>query len=120
MSYIDLVLWQPDLTLSMSRCGNVGKLTRICATVSDAAFAASYPRKNSADQFLVLGGYSDFLVPATYAAGHGCITGLANVAPVSGLSAERLILHPHFVHTVLDRKLVRAFHRESREPEAAA
>lgn len=64
------------------RCGNVGKLTRICATVSDASFSSLYPRKNPDAPFLVLGGYADFLLPSAYANGHGAITGLANVAPV--------------------------------------
>lgn len=65
-----------------SRCGNVGKLTRICATVSQPSFASAYPRKNPDTSFLVLGGFTDFLLPAVYANGHGVITGLGNVAPV--------------------------------------
>ncbi|KIP12231.1 hypothetical protein PHLGIDRAFT_327433 [Phlebiopsis gigantea 11061_1 CR5-6] len=79
----ELAIECPNIVGVKLTCGNVGKLTRICATVSGTAFAASYPRKNPADQFLVLGGYSDFLVPSTYAGGHGCITGLANLAPYS-------------------------------------
>jgi dihydrodipicolinate synthase/N-acetylneuraminate lyase len=63
-------------------CGNVGKLTRICATVSDKSFAAAHPRKDNAFPFLVLGGFVDFLVPSAYANAHGAITGLANLAPV--------------------------------------
>ena len=66
----------------VSSCGNVGKLTRICATVSAASFAASHPRKNPDAPFLVLGGFTDFVLPSAYAMGHGAITGLANVAPV--------------------------------------
>ncbi|KAI0797959.1 dihydrodipicolinate synthetase [Abortiporus biennis] len=62
-------------------CGNVGKLTRICATVSEQSFISSHPRSNSTGPFLVLGGFIDFLVPSVYANGHGAITGLANVAP---------------------------------------
>ncbi|KAI0785517.1 dihydrodipicolinate synthetase [Abortiporus biennis] len=62
-------------------CGNVGKLTRICATVSDPGFTSLHPRKNANAPFLVLGGFIDFLVPSTYANAHGAITGLANVAP---------------------------------------
>jgi 4-hydroxy-2-oxoglutarate aldolase len=64
------------------RCGDVGKLTRIAATVSDPAFSSNHPRKNK-DVFLVLGGFTDFLLPGIYANGHGAITGLANIAPVS-------------------------------------
>lgn len=64
-------------------CGNVGKLTRICATVSAPDFTSLYPRKNSRFPFLVLGGFTDFLTPAAVAGGHGAITGLANVAPAS-------------------------------------
>ncbi|TFK42510.1 dihydrodipicolinate synthetase [Crucibulum laeve] len=62
-------------------CGNVGKLTRIADAVSSPAFASTYPRKNAAAPFLVLGGFIDFLVPSGFASGHGAITGLANVAP---------------------------------------
>lgn len=64
-------------------CGNVGKLTRICATVSDQSYTSQFPRKTATQEFLVLGGYSDFLVASTYVRGHGAITGLANVAPHS-------------------------------------
>jgi 4-hydroxy-2-oxoglutarate aldolase len=51
--------------------------------VSAPAFASSYPRKNLSAPFLVLGGYTDFLLPSAFANGHGIITGLANIAPVS-------------------------------------
>ncbi|EPQ58331.1 aldolase [Gloeophyllum trabeum ATCC 11539] len=71
----------PNLCGVKLTCGNVGKLTRVCATVSDASFSSLHPRKNAAAPFLVLGGFIDFLVPAAYANGHGAITGLANVAP---------------------------------------
>jgi len=68
-------------------CGNVGKLTRIAASVTPAAsFAKTYPRRNKEAgtvPFVVLGGYADFLVPSIYANGHGAITGLGNLAPVS-------------------------------------
>lgn len=61
----------------------MGKLTRICATVSTPSFASSHPRKNANAPFLVLGGFADFILPSTYANGHGAIIGLGNVAPVS-------------------------------------
>lgn len=63
-------------------CGDVGKLTRIAATVSDAAFSLLHPRTNKNAPFLVLGGFTDFILPSAYSNGHGAITGLANVAPV--------------------------------------
>ena len=65
------------------RCGNVGKLTRITATVSDPSFASSHPRKNAHAPFLVLGGFTDFILTSAFVNGHGAITGLANIAPVS-------------------------------------
>ncbi|KAH9952044.1 dihydrodipicolinate synthetase [Amylocystis lapponica] len=71
----------PNLAGIKLTCGNVGKLTRVCATVSDPSFATLHPRKNPDAPFLVLGGYADFLVPSTFANGHGAITGLADVAP---------------------------------------
>ena len=66
------------------RCGNVGKLTRICATVSEPSFASEFPRSfATADApFLVLGGFTDFIVPSLAVRAHGAITGLANVSPV--------------------------------------
>ncbi|GJE90732.1 dihydrodipicolinate synthase family protein [Phanerochaete sordida] len=64
-------------------CGNVGKLTRVCATVSDQSYTSKHPRKTATEEFLVLGGYTDFLLPSAYVRGHGAITGLANVAPHS-------------------------------------
>lgn len=70
------------MLILVCRCGDVGKLTRIAATVSDPTFSSNHPRKNE-DAFLVLGGFTDFLLPGAYANGHGAITGLANVAPVS-------------------------------------
>lgn len=73
----------PLLIFLWYRCGDVGKLTRIAATVSDPAFSSDHPRKNENAPFLVLGGFADFLLPGAYANGHGAITGLANVAPVS-------------------------------------
>lgn len=71
------------LKLIICRCGDVGKLSRITATVSDQTFSANYPRKNKNAPFLVLGGFTDILLPSVYANGHGAITGLANIAPVS-------------------------------------
>lgn len=72
------------------RCGNVGKLTRICATVCEPSFAAAHPPKNPAAPFLVLGGFADFILPSTYMNAHGAIIGLGNVAPVSLLLPSHL------------------------------
>ena len=66
-----------------NRCGNVGKLTRIAATVADPTFNQMHPRKNSRAPFLVLGGYADIITSSAFVRGHGAITGLANIAPVS-------------------------------------
>ncbi|KAF9052869.1 hypothetical protein BJ165DRAFT_1413243 [Panaeolus papilionaceus] len=62
-------------------CGNVGKLARIANAISAPDFNKLYPRKSIDAPFLVLGGFSDFLVPSAYVNGHGAITGLANLAP---------------------------------------
>lgn len=61
----------------------MGKLTRITATVSAPSFADTHPRKNPDAPFLVLGGFADFILTSAFVDGHGAITGLANVAPVS-------------------------------------
>jgi len=71
----------PNLCGVKLTCGNVGKLTRIAATVSDPSFKSTYPRVKPHAPFLVLGGFTDFVVPSAFAKGHGAITGLANVAP---------------------------------------
>jgi L-threo-3-deoxy-hexylosonate aldolase len=69
---------------SYARCGNVGKLTRICATISTPSFASEFPRKFTTANvpFLVLGGLTDTIIPTLVVRGHGAITGLANIAPV--------------------------------------
>jgi len=79
----ELARENPNLCGIKLTCGNVGKLTRIAATVSPASFAKVYPRRNQDAPFLVLGGYADFLVPSLFANAHGAITGLGNVAPYS-------------------------------------
>ncbi|KZT37998.1 aldolase [Sistotremastrum suecicum HHB10207 ss-3] len=77
----ELAQENPNLCGVKLTCGNVGKLTRIAATVSVPSFDKSYPRQNPNAPFLVLGGYTDFIVPSAFARAHGAITGLANVAP---------------------------------------
>jgi dihydrodipicolinate synthase/N-acetylneuraminate lyase len=76
-------LFSGNIITVVDSCGNVGKLTRIADAVTSPTFASLHPRKNPAAPFLVLGGYIDFLVPSAYANGHGAITGLANLFPVS-------------------------------------
>ncbi|KAF8077874.1 hypothetical protein FPV67DRAFT_1463280 [Lyophyllum atratum] len=71
-------------------CGNVGKLTRIAEAVTDSAWATSYPRKNPQSKFIVLGGFTDFIVPSTFVNGHGAITGLANLAPHTIVKVHQL------------------------------
>ncbi|KAG6823668.1 hypothetical protein H0H92_009490 [Tricholoma furcatifolium] len=78
---VELAAECPNIIGVKLTCGNVGKLTRIAETVTSDAWAAQHPRKNAASQFIVLGGFTDFLVPSTFVNGHGAITGLANLAP---------------------------------------
>ncbi|KAJ6502470.1 hypothetical protein C8R45DRAFT_818662 [Mycena sanguinolenta] len=78
----ELAMDCPNICGVKLTCGNVGKLTRIADAVSDAAaFTSTYPRKNPAAPFLVLGGFIDFLTPSSFVSGHGAITGLGNVSP---------------------------------------
>ncbi|TFY82216.1 hypothetical protein EWM64_g1797 [Hericium alpestre] len=77
----ELAMESPNLCGVKLTCGNVGKLTRIAATVSESSFAEAHPRKNPDAPFLVLGGYADFILPSASVNGHGAITGLGNVAP---------------------------------------
>ncbi|KAI0664815.1 dihydrodipicolinate synthetase [Cubamyces menziesii] len=77
----ELATESPNIAGVKLTCGNVGKLTRITATVSDPSFATLHPRKNPYAPFLVLGGFTDFILPSAFVDAHGAITGLANVAP---------------------------------------
>ncbi|KAH7922092.1 aldolase [Leucogyrophana mollusca] len=79
----ELAIDCPNICGVKLTCGDVGKLTRIAATVSDSSFGSIHPRKNKNAPFLVLGGFADFLLPGSYSNGHGAITGLGNVAPYS-------------------------------------
>ncbi|KAG6917959.1 hypothetical protein DXG01_017143 [Tephrocybe rancida] len=78
---VELAAECPNIIGVKLTCGNVGKLTRIAETVTEASWAKTYPRKNPLSKFVVLGGFTDFLVPSTFVNGDGAITGLANVAP---------------------------------------
>lgn len=73
----------PNIIGCKLTCGNVGKLTRIASVVSSTSFISSNPRSkpDTADRFLVLGGFTDFVTPSIFADAHGAITGLGNVAP---------------------------------------
>ncbi|KAI9064422.1 dihydrodipicolinate synthetase [Trametes sanguinea] len=77
----ELAIESPNIAGVKLTCGNVGKLTRITATVSDPSFTSLHPRKNPYAPFLVLGGFTDFVLPSAFVEAHGAITGLANVAP---------------------------------------
>lgn len=77
----EMAMELPNLCGVKLTCGNVGKLTRIAATVGKPSFASKYPRKNKDAPFLVLGGFVDFLLPSVFAGAHGAITGLANLYP---------------------------------------
>jgi dihydrodipicolinate synthase/N-acetylneuraminate lyase len=84
------LLFNGNITTVIDSCGNVGKLTRIADAVTSPTFASLHPRKNPKAPFLVLGGFIDFLVPSAYANGHGAITGLANLFPVSPRLLQRM------------------------------
>ncbi|KAI0719706.1 dihydrodipicolinate synthetase [Fomitopsis betulina] len=77
----ELAIECPNLCGVKLTCGNVGKLTRIAATVSEESFVEQYPRKNASAPFLILGGFADFILPSSYSNAHGAISGLGNVAP---------------------------------------
>lgn len=83
LTYVVCVNGCHALIVEKNSCGNVGKLTRIAEVVTSPSFNDSYPRINPRAPFLVLGGFADFLLPSAFSSGHGAITGLANIAPVS-------------------------------------
>ncbi|KAG6868240.1 hypothetical protein C0993_005940 [Termitomyces sp. T159_Od127] len=87
---IELATECPNLVGVKLTCGNVGKLTRITATVTDATWILTYPRKNPNLHFLVFGGFTDFIIPSTFVNGHGAIAGLANLAPYAIAKLYRL------------------------------
>lgn len=97
----ELAIECPNICGVKLTCGDVGKLTRVAATVSDPMFSSLYPRTNKNAPFLVLGGFSDFLLPSAYSNGHGAITGLANVAPYAVVKlfelGEASIVDPSFL-----------------------
>lgn len=51
-----------------------------------------------------MGGYADFLVPSAYASGHGAITGLANLFPVSSAfsSAYKALIWMFYMQNAID------------------
>ncbi|EIN07289.1 dihydrodipicolinate synthetase [Punctularia strigosozonata HHB-11173 SS5] len=87
---VELATECPNLAGVKLTCGDVGKLTRVCATVSSPSFDKTSPRKNPDAPFLVLGGFADFILPSTYSKGHGAIIGLANVAPYATAHLQEL------------------------------
>lgn len=46
------------------RCANVGKITRINAVMGSEDFRKRYPRSNPNQQFRVIDGYIDILLPS--------------------------------------------------------
>ncbi|KAH0583789.1 putative 4-hydroxy-2-oxoglutarate aldolase, mitochondrial [Termitomyces sp. J132] len=87
---VELATECPNIVGVKLTCGNVAKLTRIAETVANSTWASTYPRKNPQLNFLVLGGYADFLVPSIFVNGHGAITGLANLAPYTIVKVYQL------------------------------
>ncbi|KAL4784164.1 putative dihydrodipicolinate synthase [Aspergillus varians] len=61
-------------------CANVGKLTRICATVNTSEFQKLYPRRFEFP-FRAIDGFIDFLLPSVSVGAAGAISGLPNIAP---------------------------------------
>jgi L-threo-3-deoxy-hexylosonate aldolase len=87
---IELATECPNIIGVKLTCGNVGKLTRIAEAVSDPSWSTKHPRKNPQSNFIVLGGFADFLIPSAFVNGHGAITGLANVAPHAIIKVHQL------------------------------
>jgi 4-hydroxy-2-oxoglutarate aldolase len=82
----------PNIVGTKLTCGNVGKLTRISTTTNSPSFLQSHPRidPDLVPEFLVLGGFTDFVVPSAFVDAHGAITGLANVFPYSSAKLFKL------------------------------
>ncbi|KAF9648084.1 aldolase [Thelephora ganbajun] len=80
---IEIAKGSPNTVGVKLTCGNVGKSTRICATVCEPSFASEFPRSfvTTDVPFLVLSGFTDTVVSSLATRAHGAITGLANISP---------------------------------------
>jgi 4-hydroxy-2-oxoglutarate aldolase len=83
---------------------------------------SKHPRRTATEEFLVLGGFTDFVLPSVYVRGHGCITGLANVSPVSiawftVLEADSFDFHQYAIARLYDLS-VKSLQDPSVLPEA--
>ena len=52
------------LTERRHSCASVGKITRVNAVVASDDFKAKYPRADPAQEFLIIDGYIDILLPS--------------------------------------------------------
>ncbi|KAK9495386.1 hypothetical protein V1508DRAFT_186445 [Lipomyces doorenjongii] len=84
-------------------CASIGKGQRVGIHTSSSAYKARHPGKQ---QFLVLPGFSDYLLPAVLARQHGCITGTGNVFPKLIVSLYKAVAD--FVADPTAEKLARA------------
>jgi len=64
-------------------CANVGKLTRLAASVRSEAFDERFPRKIASAPFLLLDGQIDILLSTVPVGADGCIGGVPNFAPIA-------------------------------------
>ncbi|SPO04461.1 related to dihydrodipicolinate synthetase family protein [Cephalotrichum gorgonifer] len=62
-------------------CASVGKITRINAVVSTPAFRQKYPRRRPDQEFQVIDGFIDILLPSIASGAAGAISGLPNFVP---------------------------------------
>ncbi|KAJ4420406.1 hypothetical protein N0V82_004395 [Gnomoniopsis sp. IMI 355080] len=62
-------------------CASVGKITRINAVVASPEFKAQYPRCYPDQDFRVIDGFIDILMPSVACGAAGAISGLPNIAP---------------------------------------
>ncbi|KAH9886818.1 putative dihydrodipicolinate synthase [Xylariomycetidae sp. FL2044] len=78
---VDVIKEAPNVVGVKLTCASVGKITRINAVVSSEAFKSKYPRKDPTQEFRIIDGYIDILLPSVSSGSAGAISGLPNLAP---------------------------------------
>ncbi|KAH8655400.1 putative dihydrodipicolinate synthase [Xylariales sp. PMI_506] len=77
----DVVMASPNIYGVKLTCASVGKITRINAVVGTPEFKAKYPRKNPEQEFRIIDGLIDILLPSIASGAAGSISAIPNIAP---------------------------------------
>ncbi|KAI1333867.1 putative dihydrodipicolinate synthase [Xylariaceae sp. FL0016] len=78
---LDVVKRAPNIVGVKLTCASVGKITRINAVVTSEGFKSQHPRADPKQEFLIIDGYIDILLPSISSGSAGAISGLPNLVP---------------------------------------